>query len=128
MPGDQSVNPGRYRAHVKSSGTVRDTKVRVVKNQNDGTHVRMNMAENFDDPRTLEFYGPNLAFGIAAQVKTLGTGKRKDVMKERVTVGKVNGCSCRNREYMGDECFIDLPNGGVPRRMRVIKFRLRIAG
>jgi hypothetical protein len=110
MPGHQVITAGRNVPQPKASGTIGDGEIRVFKYQNDGTHVRVDVAEDLYNPRPLERDGSNLVFRIAAQVKAPSTGKGKNIMKERVTVWEIHGCSHPDRKYMRYKGFVDLLN------------------
>ena len=113
MPRNQVISAGRDIAKSKTSGTIRNGEIRVIKYQDDGTHVGMDMAEDLYDPRPVESNRSNLVFRIAAQVKAPRTGKGKNVVEERVTVWEIDCGSGPEGKHVRYEGFIDLPNGWV---------------
>src|SRR4029077_20967028 len=55
----------------------------------------------------------NLMFRIATQVEAFGTRKRKHVMEERISVGKIDGGPANDWEYVWNKGLVGLQNHRV---------------
>src|SRR5437667_12132839 len=133
MPGDQIISAGRNISQQKASGSIGKGEKRVIKYQDDRTHVGMDMTEDFYNAGPLECDRSNLVFRIAAQVKGSSTRKGKNIVKERVTVWEIDGCSNLDGKHMRYEGFVDLLNrrilfGKAPLacRFQVLKSPLQV--
>ena len=77
---------------------MRNGKQRRLQRDDDGTHLRVNIAEKIRDPRTFE---ANLLAGarfIQSQVKALPVKERENIVKEGVVIGERDGCPHGNDE------------------------------
>src|SRR5689334_17034754 len=69
-------------------------------------HIRMDIAEDVGDAFAIEFYAARLARLIKRQIKALAIKERKDVVEERVFVGKLHTAANRNHKQTGDELLV----------------------
>ena len=77
----------------------------------DGAHLGMNIAEDIRDSFPPESYLLRRACLIKDQVEAAPLEFREDVVKERISIGKVHDTANRHDEQVGRELFVLLQQG-----------------
>ena len=76
--------------------------------QDEGVHVRVDVAEHAHDARTIEPDGLRAPGGVAAEVEAPRLREREDVVVRAVVVGEVDRRAHRHRQQVRDERLVPL--------------------
>ena len=85
----------------------------------DGTHLRMNIAEDEGDPFVRKRHLARASTLIQTQIEALAVEEGKHIVKEGIFVRKADHAADRNDEQMRNECPILLNEGEVSGRRRL---------
>src|SRR6185503_7403245 len=119
VPSDDDVVALGHVADREVVGIVGRCEERIGQHENDGAHIRMNVAEHLHGSRAIEGYRAGLPFRVAAEIEPLGAGRRrerKDVVIHVVFVREVDGRALENGQHMRHEPFVVLRDASVRRR------------
>src|SRR5262245_52476350 len=107
------MGPYRDVGQLERSPFVRDDKPGVIEHHHRRRHMRMDLAEHFDDARFVEPLTAALPLGKAAEVERLGARQREHVVIDGIVVREFDGRADSDRDNTWDEVFVALPNFGV---------------
>lgn len=103
--------------HADVTMGVGNSVIRRRHSDDDGIHLRMNVAEDERNPRLVELYKARSAAFVETKVKALALEERKDVVEERIVVGELDFASDRNHDEAGVKFLVSLHEGRNVRRI-----------
>ena len=121
----QLISPGWDIFDVDFAMRIGDSVVRSRQCNDDGTHLRMDVAEDERNPRLVELNKARSAALVKTQIEALAFEKREHVVEERVIVGKFDFASDWNHDEAGVEFLVPLHECRNVRRILLNPLNLR---
>ena len=108
VPHRHRVGARRHVLDAIPSVVVGHREITVGEDENEGVHVRMDVAEHADDARPLEAHRFRLARGVAPEIELLRLRERKDVVVGVVVVGEVHVGAGDDGQHVRHETLVAL--------------------